>query len=617
MEIIPDITKLRSYAQMKLALGDLLRITHKGFITLGRKAAEDQCRELLVKLAEDWFTLAVVGQFKRGKSSLMNAIIGREILPTGVLPLTSAITVLRYGPKERLIVDKENALYPSELPIAELPGYVTEKGNPRNEKKVKTVYLELPVPFLRYGLEFVDTPGVGSAIAANTTTTYNFLPACDAVLFVTSVDTPMTTVELEFLNTIKEYVHKIFFIVNKIDLVADNERKEILEFVTQTVQSNAGIRVDRIFPVSCQTALAAGTSGNAGIYEASGLKTLEDALAQFLAEERAAVFLSAVAQKAARVVDSETAQGTFTATYLQERSAAIMSEKARTIHEDPQDAALEIAKARDAFYQCIVSGGTKTTTVIPLEPGITAYNQKEKIASANNAQSPITQPAKKIDLEADLRTRGCPVCGHIADQAFDFFAHWQYLLSGNEQAQAAFAAGIAFCPLHTWQLLSISSPQGASVGYARLAEEVAHRLKANDLDITKGSQIRQWIHNAANCPACQFLRRAEQQYVQQLMGSLNEADGKHQYRRSDGSCLYHLSMMLDRTSSEVITDFLLHHAIKKFEQDAEDMRSFALKTVALRRSLQNENEKDAYRRTIIRIVGGRSVCMPWAQDAGI
>jgi len=200
IEIKPDLEQLRVYTQIKLMLAGQLRIVREALTALGRENGERQCGELVVKLAEDRFTLAVLGQFKRGKSSLMNAVIGREILPAGVLPLTSAITVLKYGPAERLVVHREDSIFPEELPVSSLSDYVTEKGNPANRKKVKTACVELPVPFLRRGIEFVDTPGVGSAIAANTATTYAFLPECDAVLFVTSVDTPMTSLELVFLE---------------------------------------------------------------------------------------------------------------------------------------------------------------------------------------------------------------------------------------------------------------------------------------------------------------------------------------------------------------------------------------------------------------------------------
>jgi hypothetical protein len=177
---------------LKLTLAEQLRWLMEILKKRGSDVLIHSCQELIVKLAEDRFTLAVVGQFKRGKSSLMNAIIGRELLPVGVLPLTSAITVLRFGPVERLVIVRENSIFADIVPVSELSDFVTERGNPGNCKPVKTASLEVPLPFLRRGLEFVDTPGVGSSIEANTATTYTFLPECDAVLFVTSVDSPFT-----------------------------------------------------------------------------------------------------------------------------------------------------------------------------------------------------------------------------------------------------------------------------------------------------------------------------------------------------------------------------------------------------------------------------------------
>lgn len=148
VELKPDLEKLQAYSKAKLALADQLRIIREQLTALGRKNGEKQCGELVVKLAEDRFTLAVLGQFKRGKSSLMNAIIGRELLPIGVLPLTSAITVLKYGSTERLEVRRDGFIFSEELPVSALAEYVTEKGNPANQKKVKTACVELPVPFL-------------------------------------------------------------------------------------------------------------------------------------------------------------------------------------------------------------------------------------------------------------------------------------------------------------------------------------------------------------------------------------------------------------------------------------------------------------------------------------
>jgi predicted GTPase len=574
----------------------------------------------MVKLAEDRFTLAVLGQFKRGKSSLMNAIIGREFLPTGVLPLTSAITVLRYGPAERLLVYHINSTFPEELPVAVLADYVTEERNPNNQKKVRTVRVEMPVPFLRYGIEFVDTPGVGSAIAANTATTYGFLPECDAVLFVTAADSPMTSLELAFLQEIGQYVDKIFFVVNKIDLMAEEERNQVLGYVRETIRKHTGQNDVKLFAVSSRQGLAARTSGDAVLYERSGLKALEDALGSFLSVEKSATFLSAVAQKALRIMDTEMTPDVMSEAALEARATALKKEKTRTVQIDPHMAARAIGGTRlklVAIYKGISGGELPGDTGMESPSFTQADTAGEKVVIEGGQASVIPGDDKEqAAMEADLRVKSCPVCGHMSEQAYDFLVHWQYRISAEERAQEAFAAELGFCPLHTWQLLSISSPYGASVGYARLAERVAYRLR-EDKNALTGDAIGRMVNDSRSCRVCALLRLSEGAYIRQLAGMIGEPDGRSLYRRSEGSCLRHLGMLVDAVSSAEIRDFLLSHAARRFEEDAEDMRGYALKRDALRRSLQNTNEEDAYRRTIIRIVGDRSVCVPWAEDGEI
>ena len=613
-EIGPDLEKLRAYAQTKLALAGQLRIVREALTALGRDNAVRQCGELVVKLAEDRFILAVLGQFKRGKSSLMNAIIGRELLPTGVLPLTSAVTVLKYGPAERLVVHRENLHFPEELPVSSLPDYVTEKGNPANQKKVKTATVELPLPFLRRGIEFVDTPGVGSAIAANTATAYGFLPECDAVLFVTSVDTPMTSLELELLIEVRAYVDKIFFVVNKTDLVADAECGEVLGFVAETIRSQTGRGDVKVFPVSARLGLAARTTGDAVLYEQSGLKALEEALASFLSGEKSAAFLAAVARKALRVLDDEMAQDAFGEDALQDRAKAMQKEGSITFHRNPHTAAaaaMEVRARLGALYRGILAGRMTEVTATEDSVVITARSGTLTGTTAGVPTHPVADPS------ADLRIRGCPVCQHVAKNAINFFAHWQYQIGTEERTQAEFAAELGFCPLHTWQLLAVSSPHGASVGYARLAEQIASRLRENTTAPARGDAVRRLVRDSRNCRVCGLLRRAEGEYLRRLAAIVGEAAGRGQYRRSQGVCLRHLGMLVDAASTAESHEFLLSHAAQRFEEDAEDMRSYAMKREALRQALQNRNEEDAYRRAIIRIVGGRSVCIPWEEDGEI
>jgi predicted GTPase len=291
-----DPETLRAYTKSKLALAGRLRDVRETFKRNEVRRDLERCDDFLVRLAEDRFTLAVVGQFKRGKSSLMNAIIGRELLPVGVLPLTSAITVLRYGPKERLLITRDDTrlAFAQEEPVERLAEFVTEKGNSGNAKHVKTACLELPIPFLRRGLEFVDTPGVGSAIEANTITTLNFLPNCDAVLFVTSVDSPLTKVELDFLGRIGRHVGKIFFVINKTDLLAQDERNAALDFVRGVISEKTKTKEIRVFPVSARLGLQFKVTGNRLAGKESGLAELENELAFFLSSEKASVFLAAI-----------------------------------------------------------------------------------------------------------------------------------------------------------------------------------------------------------------------------------------------------------------------------------------------------------------------------------
>lgn len=139
------------------------------------------------KVAAHAFNLVVAGEFKRGKSSVVNALLGAELLPTGVIPLTSVVARLAYGERPAASIVFENAeVRPAAL--TELADYATERGNPRNAKGVREVAVNYPTPWLKGGIQLVDTPGIGSIHAHNTAVTYGYLPQADAVIFVASVD---------------------------------------------------------------------------------------------------------------------------------------------------------------------------------------------------------------------------------------------------------------------------------------------------------------------------------------------------------------------------------------------------------------------------------------------
>ena len=161
---------LREYENAKFELAGMLRTLSEAAKETGEPVAA-QIQDLFVRLAEDRFNLAVVGRFGRGKSSLMNALIGIERLPTGILPLTAVITAVVYGSTEKVIIHYEGRRLSTEIALEELPQLITQRANPGNVRGVKTAEVQLPAELLRRGFHFVDTPGLGSAIAENTRTT--------------------------------------------------------------------------------------------------------------------------------------------------------------------------------------------------------------------------------------------------------------------------------------------------------------------------------------------------------------------------------------------------------------------------------------------------------------
>jgi predicted phosphodiesterase/GTP-binding protein EngB required for normal cell division len=301
-----DFESLKRYSSAKLTIANQLRTLLDFLKKRGDEARVQRCEQLMAKLAEDRFTIAVLGQFKRGKSSLLNAIIGHDLLPTGILPLTSVITVVRFGARQRLVIYRKGLQFPVCDSIAALADYVTEKHNPANRKGVEMVVIELPLPFLRRGLEFVDTPGIGSAIKANTETAYSFLPKCDAVLFVTSVDSPLSEAELELLRSIRQFVRKIFFILNKIDLLSNQDDiVQVKEFVKSRLCGEIGVADISLISISARQALQAQARNVAAELIDSGLLHLQEKLAHFLATERQALFLSTIIDKGSQLTKTE------------------------------------------------------------------------------------------------------------------------------------------------------------------------------------------------------------------------------------------------------------------------------------------------------------------------
>jgi ribosome biogenesis GTPase A len=266
----------------------------------GRK--NDSLHEKLLslerKLACNQLHLAVLGQMKRGKSSFINALMGAEILPTGVLPVTAVITKIKYGVAPEAVV-----LYSTgareQVDLGALADYITESGNPGNKRQVASIELAYPSPFLASGIILVDTPGIGSTHAHNTRTTEGYLEQVDAGIVVLSVDPPITEVESHFIRNVKEEVPKLFFVLNKVDVVSADEVSHISRFLEEEL-SRLQIESPEIFRLSARRAME-GLGKSPATATSSGIEIFEERLRTFVLEEKDRVLVRSIALDALHI----------------------------------------------------------------------------------------------------------------------------------------------------------------------------------------------------------------------------------------------------------------------------------------------------------------------------
>jgi GTP-binding protein EngB required for normal cell division len=193
-------------------------------------------------------SVAVLGRFKAGKSSFLNDLAGRPLLPVGVLPVTTVVTRLCYGPAEKAWVQYQDGRQET-VTVEEIAGLVSEAENPDNRKQVERVSVELPSLKRYRELQFIDTPGLDSAHTHNTEATLAWLPNVAIALVAISVDAPLSQHDLRLLTAVGEHTPAIAVLLTKADLVSDAERREIESFIVARLQQALGKRV-AVFPYS-------------------------------------------------------------------------------------------------------------------------------------------------------------------------------------------------------------------------------------------------------------------------------------------------------------------------------------------------------------------------------
>lgn len=273
-------------------------------------------RLLRGRLEHERLQLAVLGQFKRGKSTFINALLGADVLPTGVIPLTAISTFIAWGHAPLVIAHFKGERLAEEF-TAQTPDairdvlfrFVAEEANPKNHLGVERVELLYPADILTNGTVIIDTPGVGSTLQHNTEAAMQVLPECDAALFVISADPPITEVELDYLRRLKSKTARVFFVLNKADYLGPADKRSVMEFLRRVLAEKSLIDADgRIFCISARDGLAGKQSGNNQLFQQSGVAELEEHLVRALASEKIRWLEDAVRSKAVDMLAQASAE---------------------------------------------------------------------------------------------------------------------------------------------------------------------------------------------------------------------------------------------------------------------------------------------------------------------
>jgi len=280
-------------------------------------------RRQMSRLSENTFQLAVLGQFKRGKSTLLNAFIGYPLLSAGVLPLTAVPTFLVGGRTKQIrlsylsgVVDQHDVDNFAVLGL-EIAAATTEEQNPHNEKGLLRVDVAVPGNAWLDSVTLIDTPGIGSTHTHNTDAAYAVLPECDAALFVCSVDPPITEVELDYLARICRTVSRVIVVLNKIDLVDDSDRKKATAFLSSILAQRPEQQIDRrVFAISARRALTARQHGDNIALDASGLPALEEYVRASLVVQKCHFLTASIANKMSETIAALAADAAMTVSAL-------------------------------------------------------------------------------------------------------------------------------------------------------------------------------------------------------------------------------------------------------------------------------------------------------------
>ena len=228
-------------------LNDIISSVTTQMIQLGKGKKVAEIKKRLNIIANSPTVVMVCGEFKRGKSSFVNALIGQKICPVDREICTSVVSVIKYGAisKAKRIYGDFSNMQSQEIDIVDIERYTV--GNAANIDNTISIDIELPLEELKNGLVIIDTPGLGGLDPRHAALTNYFLPQADVAIFMTDVNEPLTFSELVFYRKkVLRFAKKSLIVLNKSDLKATAAVEDIRQDTISKIHTECQIAPDVI-----------------------------------------------------------------------------------------------------------------------------------------------------------------------------------------------------------------------------------------------------------------------------------------------------------------------------------------------------------------------------------
>jgi hypothetical protein len=370
--------------------------THKDLIT-----------GLRARLTSDAFKILVLGDFRRGKSTFINALLGEKVLPSFAYPTTATVNEVKYDATRRAVLfplpaDGSRA-EPFEIPIEDLERHVTiDDDDPDKPNPYAKAEVYWPLELCRNGVELVDSPGLNED-AVRTAVTMGYLALADAVILLLSAEQFLAENEQRFieLNLQPMGYDNVFYVTNKINRVESDERDGVIARARKRAKPFLDGREDRLFFVNAKGALEARRTGDALAWEESAVGDVERYLERFLVESRGRAKVLGPAR------ELRSAMSQIRRTIIERESLlAVDVEELRKRYAQAQEPLARLERRRDEIVRSIEAHNAETR----LEVLQAVRRQLEYIADS--------APAKAAEIETTAKLALNPLRAAEAREAF-------------------------------------------------------------------------------------------------------------------------------------------------------------------------------------------------------